>query len=256
MSTTPAQNRSDNERRIARMNAWLDLAVKASDQDSAHVRFVFYWIAYEAAYKAESSDWSDSRATDRVQRRAFHRVVARYDRGRLQQVLRQHLADVTAILELRQAHPSFWQRWREDARVESIGDWERSFGGRTRKATQALRSAIENWSRGGSNERTVEALNTLFQNLAVVRNQIVHGASAGPNSRGRTQVLLGARLLHALVPCFRDSIESNLDEDWGQPPFPRVGAGRDDKCPPPWLQTRSPRTGGTREAQPAGRDPQ
>ncbi|MCY4075675.1 MAG: hypothetical protein OXH04_09640 [Acidobacteria bacterium] len=126
------------------MNAWLDLAGKASDEDSAHVRFVFYWIAYEAAYKVDGSDSPESRATESVQRRSFHRRVARYGGGRLRDVVRQHLADVTAILELRQAHPSFWQRWREDARVESVGDWERSFGGRARKATQLLRDAIKN----------------------------------------------------------------------------------------------------------------
>lgn len=256
MSTTAAPYRSDNERRIARMNAWIGLADQTSDEDSAHVRFVFYWIAYEAAHQVDGSDPSDPRATGSVQRRSFHRRVARYDRGRLRQVLRQHLADVTALLELRQAHPSFWHQRQEDARVESPVDWERSFRGRTRKATQALRDAIENCSRGGATERTAEALDTLFRSLAVVRNQIVHGASAGSHSRGRTQVLLGARLLHALVPCFRDSVESNLDEDWGQPPFPRVGAGPDDECPPPWLQAGSPRTGGTREGRPSGYDPQ
>ncbi|MCY4028344.1 MAG: hypothetical protein OXH75_18775 [Acidobacteria bacterium] len=254
MPTTVALSRSDNERRVARMNAWIDLARKASDEHSAHVRFVLYWIAYEAAYKAESSDPSDSRATDSVQRRTFHHRVARYDRGRLPQVLRQYLVDVTAVLELRQAHPSFWQRWRQDGSVESPDDWDRNFRGRTRKATQALRDAIENWSRGGANQRTAEALDTLFLSLGVVRNQIVHGASAGSHSHGRTQVLLGARLLHALVPCFRDSVASNLDEDWGQPPFPRVGTGPDDKCPPPWLQAGSARTRGTREPRSSGRD--
>ena len=249
MSTTTVQNRSDNERRIARMNAWIDLARNESNTDSAHVRFVFYWIAYEAAYKVEGNDSSDSRAKDTVQRRTFHHLVARYDRGRLRQVLRQHKADVSAILELRQANPSFWQRWREDARVESASDWDRNFAERTRKAMQALRDAIENWSRGGANERTAEALDILFRNLALVRNQIVHGASAGSHSRGRTQVLLGARLLHALVPCFRDSIESNLDEDWGQtpgqPPFPRVGAGPEGS---PLLTRRSVRAACRRPA--------
>ena len=233
MSTTADRNRNDNERRIARMKAWIDLARKESNENRAHVRFVFYWIAYEAAYKVEGDDSSDSGAKDSVQRRTFHYLVARCDRGRLRQVLRQHVADVTAILELRQANPSFWQRWREDARVETAPEWERNFAGRTSEAMRTLRDAIENWSRGRANERIAEALNTLFRNLAVVRNQIVHGASAGPHSRGRNQVLWGARLLHALVPCFRDCVESNLDEDWGQPPFPRVGAGPDDKCPPP-----------------------
>ena len=78
-------------------------------------------------------------------------------------------------------------------------------------------------------------LNNLFRNLSVVRNQIVHGASAGQDSHGRTQVILGAWLLKAFIPCFRDAIKANIHEDWGEPPYPRVGSGPDDKCPPPWL---------------------
>ena len=110
---------------------------------------------------------------------------------------------------------------------------------------------------GGANERTTNSLNGLFRNLSVVRNQIVHGASAGSQSHGRTQVRLRASLLDRLIPCFRDSIQSNLDEDWGSPPFPRVGAGPDDECPPPWLKSAGPRSGPVREDQrgPA-RDPQ
>lgn len=66
-------------------------------------------------------------------------------------------------------------------------------------------------------------------------SEIVHGASAGPDSHGRTQVILGAWLLKAFIPCFRDAIKANIHEDWGEPPYPRVGSGPDDKCPPPWL---------------------
>ena len=54
-------------------------------------------------------------------------------------------------------------------------------------------------------------------------------------SRGRTQVVLGAELLKALIPCLRDSIEYNIDQDWSEPPFPRVGSAPDEKCPLPWL---------------------
>ena len=82
-------------------------------------------------------------------------------------------------------------------------------------------------------------LNNLFEHLSIVRHQIVHGGSAGSKSRGRTQVIRGEKLLSAFVPRFRciikNSIKDNPNEDWGEPPFPRVGSGRDDKCPPPWL---------------------
>ncbi len=230
--TTDETRRRDNERRAARMNVWIDLAT-SDDDDCAHVRFVFYWIAYEAAYKVDGSGSSSSR-------QHFHRKIARYDRGRLRDTLRRHRERVAEVLELRQAHPSFWQKWDEDARVKSPEDWERIFDERTRKAKETLRRAIEDWRLGGANERTENSLNGLFRNLAVVRHQIVHGASAGSDSYGRTQVQLGAQLLHALIPCFRDSIASNLDEDWGQLPFPRVGVRHDDKCPPPWLTLASP----------------
>ena len=41
--------RGANERRIARMCVWIDLAEASAAED--HVRFVFYWIAYEAGTK-------------------------------------------------------------------------------------------------------------------------------------------------------------------------------------------------------------
>ena len=68
--------REDNERRVERMNTWIEMA-EGSDHD--HVRFVFYWIAYEAAYQNEKSklkEWKE--------RQVFHSRLARHDRGRLQ----------------------------------------------------------------------------------------------------------------------------------------------------------------------------
>ena len=40
----------NNRRRIARMDTWISHAKKASREGEAHLRFLFYWIAYEAAY--------------------------------------------------------------------------------------------------------------------------------------------------------------------------------------------------------------
>ena len=58
MSASDCRNNSDNnKRRIERMNAWVDLAGGTPDDDEhAHIRFVFYWIAYEAAYQNENRD--------------------------------------------------------------------------------------------------------------------------------------------------------------------------------------------------------
>ena len=224
--TTDETRRGDNKRRAARMNVWIDLARKTSDDDDcAHVRFVFYWIAYEAAYKVEDSDSPD--APEGKRREAFHLQATWHDAIGLQEILSQHRESIVKLLELRQAHRSFWYRSKQQA--TSVAEWNRKFQSRVRDAVRRL-----------DNRETASTLDDIFSNLAVVRNQIVHGASAGSHSRGSTQVRLGAQLLHDLIPCFRDSIASNLDEDWGQPPFPRVGAGPDDECPPPWLTPASP----------------
>lgn len=223
MGATDHRFREDNERRIDRMNTWIELADATTHE---HVLFVFLWIAYEAAHQNESSERKQGE-----ERRKFHDRLARRDRGRLKSMLCARKTDIVRILELRQAHPSFWTRWREDEGVASAAEWEKKFRERIRSAIDRLNLAL----RSGAKREMSNALNDLFANLSIVRHQIVHGGSAGPNSRGRTQVILGAGLLKALVPCFRDSIQSNIDEDWGRPPYPRVGSVADEECPPPWL---------------------
>ena len=213
--------REDNERRVDRMNTWIELAEETPHE---HVRFVFYWIAYEAAYQNDRNE--NRRTNDQKQRARFHEWLAERDGDKLGAILYAQRGDVADILELRQAHPSFWNR-NQNKDVRSSEEWECKF-----KRWVGL--AIENLEK----LEIAITLKNLFENLAVVRQQIVHGGSAGPRSRGRTQVRLGARLLKALVPCFRDSIRSNIDEDWGKPPYPRVGSREDEECPPPWLATR------------------
>lgn len=226
--------RQDNQRRIDRMNVWIDSAsTSLADDDYAHIRFVFHWIAYEAAYKVEGNGLVDGeqRTKEWAQREQFHRGVARHDGEMIQGVLRRHRDQVVRLLELRQADSKFWYQGNQSGQM-ATQEWETRFNRRVAGAIRKL-----------DNRETETTLNSLFRNLSVVRNQIVHGGNAGTRSRGRTQVLLGAELLSALIPRFRDVVQSNLDEDWGNPPFPRVGIGPDDTCPPPWLDrgTRSKR---------------
>ena len=220
---TANERRTDNERRAARMKAWIDLAEKltASD-DNAHVRFVFYWIAYEAAYQTYKAKGPSSHTSERE---AFHHRATWHDGSRLQEILRQHRESIVKLLETRQVEREFWYQGNQPA--TSDAEWDSGFRRRVKDAVNRL-----------DNLETEHTLNDVFKNLSIVRHQIVHGGSAGIQSRGLSQVLWGAGLLAALIPRFRASITSNLEEDWGRPPFPRVGVDRDDdQCPPPWLAT-------------------
>ena len=234
MSAIDAERRTNNERRIARMNVWIDLAEKTPGADKRpHVRFVFYWIAYEAAHQTYRTK---RQGTGGQERHNFHKKLARRDRGRLQRILLSRTADVARILELRQASPFFW--YEQGTSVRNPEDWERKFKKRVQNATKQLEGAISGRSHEGEgHRRTAAVLDDLFENLNLVRNQIAHGGSAGHGGWGKTQVVRGARLLGDFIPCFRDSIELNINQDWGHPPFPRVGTEPDDpNCTPRWLQ--------------------
>lgn len=226
-------HRKNNERRVDRMDVWIKEAEKDRGENDAHIRFLFYWIAYEAAYKDENRNPDVKEGS---QRREFHKELTKRDSGRLQNILREEEKSIVGILKLRQVHPSFWIQWRQDKNVTSADEWDNRFGKRVGSEMDRLHAAVRN----GGETAVRRTLNDLFRNLSVVRNQIVHGASAGENSRGRTQVLLGAKLLSAFIPCFRDIIKRNSGKDWGAPPFPRVGSGPDDECPPPWLHRPKP----------------
>lgn len=221
MSTT-----ENNRRRIARMDTWISHAEAASGDDDSHLRFLFYWIAYEAAYQPYETWKAEGR------RKRLHKKLARHDPGKLQSILREQRDNIVRILELRQAHPSFWRKGlKVNEGVTTPKAWDSAFRQQVESATKCLDKAV----RSGADGDISATLNHLFSNLSVVRHQIAHGASAGPESRGLTQVILGAWLLKAFIPRFRNAIKANIQEDWGEPPYPRVGSGPDDECPPPWL---------------------
>ena len=226
MSTT-----ENNRRRIARMDTWIRPAETATGERDAHLRFLFYWIAYEAAYQTDLE-----KRDHRKQRSKLHGKLVHHCKERLQGILRAQEDDIMCILALRQTHRSFWRkRTEENGGVTTPKQWETVFRERVELAKARLNSAVCRDVKETKNKAISETLDDLFENLNVVRHQIIHGGSSGPTSRGWTQVNVGARLLEAFVPCFREGINDNIDGNWGAPPFPRVGEGRDDECPPPWL---------------------
>lgn len=226
-----SEKQEDNQRRICRVNAWVRDA-EAVPCRNEHIRFLFYWIAYEAAYKQEREKKSEE------ERKDFHKRVARRPETRklVLQSLREHEIDIIALLQLRQADRSFWTKpnqleYSNGQKLKDFKgqDWEKWFKKKAEESVERLGGKVlEN-----SVEAVTETLDDLFLKLGTVRNQIVHGGSAGEDSYGRTQVTLGLKLLAALIPIFRDCIDASISQDWGKPPFPRVGSP-DDHCLPPW----------------------
>ncbi len=196
------------------MDTWINHAESLPTEiEHDHIRFLFYYIAYEAAYQRASKSGNNKKHKD-----DFHKKIARNAKIRIQETLDEKQDDIEKLLRLRQAHPLFWKG------PEKFRKWSQE----VENALLHLEKAVK-----GERKEIIETLDSLFRNLSVVRNQIVHGGSTGKESRGRAQVILGANLLQAIIPCFRDCIQDTVSHDWGEPPFPRVGSERDEECDPP-----------------------
>ncbi len=227
MRMSKAKQKKNNQLRIERMENWIERAESVpKDVEYDYDRFLFYWIAYEAAYKQE--EWDDS-MYEHKKRCCFHNriVECQYYKEEFICKLKSRKNEALRLLSLRQASRHFWKHssyW-----PRSLNKWEEKFQDEIDKDCDNINSA----SYDGTN--LVEALNSLFSNLNVVRNQIVHGGSSGKDSRGLSQVGWGTRLLEKIIPGFCDCIRENDTKNWGKPPFPRVGEKPDDKCPPPWM---------------------
>lgn len=186
-------NKSDNERRISRMETWIDLA----KNQPTHLSFILHWIAYEAAsgvYK------DDGRYHGSLEREQFHLYITRRNPN-IKCKLKSISRDIHYLLDLRQSDDKFWHK--RNQRESSEKAWNEQFRERARESRNRLENGIE----------TVFILNDLFSNLNVVRNQIAHGGSSGVESFGKKQVKLGERILRKLVPEFHKTIKSNMNED-------------------------------------------
>ena len=235
MYTATENRKKDNRRRIARIDNWINHAQSVPDgQEKDSIRFLFFWIAYEAAYKNDDSNL-ENKDPEHKQRERFHANISKYKYAivDLQKALGHCQAEAKELLGLRQANQCFWTKlgkcknWGENAT-----SWERNFVKNSEKSIDNVTAAIYD-------EKYLEgALNSLFDNLYVVRNQIVHGGSSGEYSLGISQVKWGTKLLKWIVPNIRDCIKRNETEDWGNPPFPRVGEEADEKRRPPWMEGR------------------
>lgn len=228
----------DRERRITRMNIWLEHAESISEgENSEHISFLYYWIAYESAYQQFDPNGKKRKyKSEENKRETFHKIIAGCDHGldELKGALKECEPQAVKLLELRQANPCFW-RHNGEPWSKSSKKWEDYFKLKSEFATNILKK--ENKDR----EDICEALNSLFNNLSIVRNQVVHGGSSGKDSHGISQVKLGKEIMELIIPVFRKCIEENISENWGEPPFPRVGEA-DEECQPPWF-TRKTRTG-------------
>lgn len=193
--------------RLHRAISWLARAeLEAGDDDA---RFLFLWIAFNAAYAREFG-FDD---TERNQARQFFQQLVELDAGgRLHALLHERFTgDVRLLIENRFVFEPFWKALREH---DASDRWSTSFNG-SKKA--ALASVLR--------KDTLTLLGIVFDRLFVLRNQLVHGGSTHGSKVNREQVLSAAGLMGALVPAVLEAMLQNPEVDFGHIAYPVLPTG-------------------------------
>ena len=191
--------------RVRRALSWLERAEKEEGDDDA--AFIFYWIAFNAAYARDGPHVPDS--TERHRFADFFEMVLPLDRDNTvyDAIWRRFPNSIRVLLDNKFVFQPFWNHHAG----RGHDDWERSFEGSKRRVRATL-----------AQRDTQVVLTTVFDRLYVLRIQLMHGGATWRSSVNRDQVRDGARILAFLVPLFVDLMMSRPDIDWGPPDYPVV----------------------------------
>ena len=182
---------------------------ETGDDDAA---FIFYWIAFNAAYAEDRAE--NSEETERAIFGEYLHKVAWLDTERIihTALWNKFSGPVRMLLENRYVHNLFWKHQNG---VPGNEDWEYRFNQDKSAAQRALGRGDTDW-----------VLKILFSRLYVLRNQLIHGGSTWNSSLNRDQARDGARIMAFLVPLFVSLMLDNPEREWGAPYYPPVdGSG-------------------------------
>lgn len=191
--------------RVHRAISWLGRAEQEhADSDS---RFVFLWIAFNAAYASGSAD---PEMTERRAFRGFLNTLLALDAGdRLGELVWNEFAgSIRVLLDNRFVFPDFWSH---QVGKLSAAQWSERFRRSRREAHDAL-------ARGD----TLSVLVIVFGRIYVLRNQVMHGGATWNSRTNRSQVRDCANFLGKVVPAIIEIMMEHPRRDWGPAAYPVV----------------------------------
>ncbi len=192
--------------RVHRSISWIERAERAEDNDA---RFIFFWIAFNAAYADERVFWQPTSSEQKFRVDFFQKAVS-LDRGQriYEAIWKSFSGPVRLLMENKYVFGPFWQYHNG---IKGTEDWKDRFDTAKRRFHQAL-----------SRQDTEFVLDMVFDRLSILRNQLVHGGATWRSSINRTQVHDGTAILALLIPVFVDVMLDNPLENWGRPFYPVV----------------------------------
>ena len=214
----PAPQRQHNEDRMRRARSWLARSRQEGTEEVE--RFVFLWIAFNAAYGDEAAlqdfvEQAEARQSESHRFKRFLLAIVRNDGDRTiyNIVWQQYSGPIRVLLDNRYVFRPFWSSvWG----VDKDESWERRFERDKREVNRSL-----------VNRDTFTILTRVFDRLYTLRNQIFHGGATWPADFGRDQIRDGSRIMAALVPAILDIMQADIGQNpdselWGKVAYPRI----------------------------------
>ena len=185
--------------RMRRATSWLARAEQEHDDPDA--AFIFYWIAFNAAYAGNIA------GERRAFKMFFGKILALRDGRVIFSEMGSKFADaISKFIPNQYVFPDFWTG--DIFQQADRQAWEPSLYRSIRRFHQAI-----------ENDNIRDILEELFDRLYVLRNQLIHGGATWHGSVNRGQVKDGAAIMAFLVPHFIDLMLDNPTDDWGIPPY-------------------------------------
>tara|TARA_B110000503_G_scaffold139953_1_gene229577 strand:- start:3815 stop:4477 length:663 start_codon:yes stop_codon:yes gene_type:complete len=192
--------------RIHRSLSWINRAEKKDEDLDA--RFIFYWIAFNAAYsEIHSSNYFNSER--RIYKDFFEKILKLDNKENIYNAIWKEFSG--SIRNLLDNHFIFGPFWNFQNGHEGFDDWEVKFSESRSKALKALQT-----------KNTLIILEILCDRLYTLRNQILHGGSTWNGKVNRSQVNDGQSIISFLIPNLLEIMMDNPNENWGKLSFPIV----------------------------------
>jgi hypothetical protein len=192
--------------RVHRALSWLDRAERSGDDLDA--RYIFLWIAFNAAYATEIDE--RYRPTEQGLFQDFIEKLLKLDvLGHISALVWQEFSgSIRMLLDNKFVFKDFWSL--QTGVIE-----QEAFELRFAAAKHAARKAL-----GAQDTGTV--LSIALSRLYVLRNQLMHGGATWNSTVNREQLRDGGNLLGKLVPLIIELMMDNPKTLWGDACFPVV----------------------------------
>lgn len=190
--------------RVHRALSWLNRAEQCEDDDG---RFIFLWIAFNAAYSNEAGE---HRVTEGRRVSDFlARLVDIDAKNLLADIVWNHYSGAIRLLL---DNPFVFQPyWDFHNKLPNSNGWNTQFEAAKRASNIAL-----------ANRDTAAVLSIVFNRLYTLRNQLIHGGATYDSQINRKQLNDASRLLQDVVPCIISLMMDNAQLHWGEACYPVV----------------------------------